>query len=69
LDVGENVIVWDIVIFPSAYIINSTDYDDKSIETIVENRTETNGIEVHIWVEVENEGKKLLGRRKRRKGV
>jgi len=61
--------VWDIVIFPSAYIINSTDYDDKSIETIVENRTETNGIEVRIWVEVENEGKKLLGRRKRRKGV
>ena len=61
--------MWDIVIFPSAYIINSTDYDDKSIETIVENRTETNGIEVRIWVEVENEGKKLLGRRKRRKGV
>jgi hypothetical protein len=68
LDVGENVIVWDTVIFPSAYIINSTDYD-KSNESIVENRSETSGIEEQIWVEVENEGKQLLGRRMRRKGV
>ena len=54
MDVGENVIVWDIVIFPLAYIINITDYDDKSNEAIVENRTETNAIEEHICVEVEN---------------
>jgi len=63
---GENVILWDTVIFPSAYIINNTDYENKSNEAIVEKRID---IEEHIWVEVENEGRKLLGRHKRRKGV
>jgi hypothetical protein len=38
LDVGENVIVCDIVIFPSAYIINITDYNGKSNEATAENR-------------------------------
>jgi len=43
-----------IVIFPTACIINITDYDHKSNEAMVEKRSETDGIEERIWVEVEN---------------
>ena len=43
-----------IVIFPMACIINITDHDDKSNEAMVEKRSETDGIDERIWVEVEN---------------